>query len=644
MNDIVQPKEFNIENIFEGNKYVIPLYQRNYAWGIDEIEQLLDDIYDAPVDRDYFLGSLIVNYYTEKDIFEVIDGQQRLTTLYLLLSYLDKNYLNEDSLQFEAREKSNKTLKKIYSLDDKEDVLDLDTGLSDEIIEGYAIINNYFRKKSYDEKKTLDDKFKSIKIIRTQVPAGIDLNHYFEVMNTRGEQLELHEIAKARIIGAIARNKSNDSKDEEIAVKIWDACAQMDRYVQMCFSTTERDKIFGDDWDSFNANNFAELSGELSAYEGLTTNPKQYSDSDQKKQLKTLKEILNKDKPTGSQEDTGGKKEDEEDDNVRFESIITFPNFILQVNKVLKSKNDDDSSLDDKGFLEQLGDRWSREKALEFVYSMLKYRYIFDRYVIKREYIGEAKLEGTWSLKRLEKYIDKKRHEKPSYLGTFNPDNEEQDDNPDGRNNILKVLESCLRVTYTSPKTMHWIARVMNLANVPMHEESDKKSEASFQMTANDIIEDLEKYCCEKVNDSHPDKYKGFNIERIVFTYLDYILYRNDVENNVNEFKDFYFQFRNSIEHFFPRHPIGDEKDVSEEHRDDFGNLALITTSANSKFSNMLPIHKVEQYKDYLKQSPKLCKMEKLLEENNRKWDDKLVNEHGQEMINLLDSDIRKRK
>ena len=225
MNDIVQPKEFNIENIFEGNKYVIPLYQRNYAWGIDEIEQLLDDIYDAPVGRDYFLGSLIVNYLVEEDKFEVIDGQQRLTTLYLLLSYLDKNYLHDDSLQFEAREKSNKTLKKIYKLNDKECVLDLDTGLSDEIIEGYAIVNNYFRKKSDDEKKILDDKFKSIKIIRTQVPAGIDLNHYFEVMNTRGEQLELHEIAKAKIIGVIAsdENESDDSKDKEIAAKIWDA-------------------------------------------------------------------------------------------------------------------------------------------------------------------------------------------------------------------------------------------------------------------------------------------------------------------------------------------------------------------------------------------------------------------------------------
>ena len=188
-------------------------------------------------------------------------------------------------------------------------------------------------------------------------------------MNTRGEQLEPHEIAKARIIEAIAsdENKSGDSKDEEIAVKIWDACAQMDRYVQMCFSTTERDKIFGDNWDSFNANNFEELKLK---YKYANENPNQNSDREQKN-TKTLKEILNKDKLTGSQEDTGGKKEDE-DDNVRFESIITFPNFLLQVNKVLQNKNDDDSSLDDKDFLNQLGDRWSsKEKALEFVYSMI---------------------------------------------------------------------------------------------------------------------------------------------------------------------------------------------------------------------------------------------------------------------------------
>ena len=229
MKDVVQPKEFNINNIFEGNKYLIPLYQRNYAWGVEEIEQLLDDIYDAPEDRDYFLGSLIVNNLGGNR-FEVIDGQQRLTTLYLLLSYIDVNHLQEDSLRFEARDKSNRTLNKIYNLNDEEDGQVLNTELSDEIIEGYAVIKNYFNKKSDNEKKALCDKFNFIKIIRTQVPVGIDLNHYFEVMNTRGEQLELHEIAKARIIGAIASDEkeNNNSKDKEIAVKIWDACSRMD--------------------------------------------------------------------------------------------------------------------------------------------------------------------------------------------------------------------------------------------------------------------------------------------------------------------------------------------------------------------------------------------------------------------------------
>ena len=270
---------------------------------------------------------------------------------------------------------------------------------------------------------------------------------------------------------------------------------------------------------------------------------------------------------------------------------------------MLQNKNDEESSLDDKVFLKQLEDRWSsKEKAVEFIYSMLKYRYIFDRYIIKREYIGETKSEGTWSLKRLEKYIDKKRQEKPSYLGTFERDN---------KNNILKVLESCLRVTYTSHKTMHWIASVMNLAKC--------------KVDVDEIINELESYCCKKVEESHPNEHRGFSIERIVFTYLDYILYRD----NINEFKDFYFQFRTSIE---------------QDHRDDFGNLALITTSANSVLSNKPPEYKVKAHKKVLEQSPKFKKMADLLENGSKKWDDNLVNEHGQEMINLLDSDIRKRK
>ena len=71
---------------------------------------------------------------------------------------------------------------------------------SEELVEGYEIIKKYFQSKNAndDYKKRFRDKFSTVTIIRTQVPQNIDLNHYFEIMNTRGEQLELHEIVKAR--------------------------------------------------------------------------------------------------------------------------------------------------------------------------------------------------------------------------------------------------------------------------------------------------------------------------------------------------------------------------------------------------------------------------------------------------------------
>ncbi len=107
------------------------------------------------------------------------------------------------------------------------------------------------------------------------------------------------------------------------------------------------------------------------------------------------------------------------------------------------TETDRDSGLDDKRFLDLLKDRWaSKEKALEFIYALLKYRYLFDRYIIKREYIGEYKVEGKWSLQKLVMYEDKKGRYKSTLDST---DQEEGMDNQQ-----LRLLESCLRVTYTS--------------------------------------------------------------------------------------------------------------------------------------------------------------------------------------------------
>ena len=78
------------KTIFDTNAhYVIPRYQRAYAWEDKEIVQLIDDIDGIGLSENYYLGSLVVSKVKDKsETYEVVDGQQRLTTLYILLQYL----------------------------------------------------------------------------------------------------------------------------------------------------------------------------------------------------------------------------------------------------------------------------------------------------------------------------------------------------------------------------------------------------------------------------------------------------------------------------------------------------------------------------------------------------------------------------
>ena len=207
-------KILEVSRLFDNVKYEVPIYQRNYAWGENQIQQLIDDIYDS--NDTYFLGNLIVNQ-KNTDVYEVIDGQQRLTTLYLLEKYLKMDIFN-GSLCFEAREKSNHTLSNIGT--EKGSNL-LDELQSEEINRGYKIIEDYFNSKMIND-KDFKKKLDNVQLIRIQVPQDIDLNHYFEIMNTRGEQLELHEIAKAKLL-----SKLSTDEDKKAGALIWETCSNM---------------------------------------------------------------------------------------------------------------------------------------------------------------------------------------------------------------------------------------------------------------------------------------------------------------------------------------------------------------------------------------------------------------------------------
>lgn len=78
--------------------YEIPPYQRPYSWEKDNVQQLLDDLLEAyqAQDREYFIGSLITIEREKDRLYDVVDGQQRLTTLNVVLARLRDNIANDD--------------------------------------------------------------------------------------------------------------------------------------------------------------------------------------------------------------------------------------------------------------------------------------------------------------------------------------------------------------------------------------------------------------------------------------------------------------------------------------------------------------------------------------------------------------------
>src|SRR5690625_1667089 len=93
------PESKPISEIFpiEGKTiYKIPIYQRNYSWHNNNIEELYNDVLNE--EEGYYIGNLLVTHSTEKGQYDIVDGQQRLTTiaLFFLALYEELENIRED--------------------------------------------------------------------------------------------------------------------------------------------------------------------------------------------------------------------------------------------------------------------------------------------------------------------------------------------------------------------------------------------------------------------------------------------------------------------------------------------------------------------------------------------------------------------
>lgn len=182
-------------------KFGIPFYQRAYSWKKQDIEKLINDI--NAKDRHY-LGNIVVKKHYDK--FIIIDGQQRLTTIYIIFMALEEKLFELD-----------------YEIDsgDGEKLTNFDVNerrytnkqILDAVLftkDNKALLENYFK-----------EKLNSAIFTMTIIPENIKATEYFELVNIKSIQLENHQVLKARFLSNIKENYA------DVARK-WDMISNMD--------------------------------------------------------------------------------------------------------------------------------------------------------------------------------------------------------------------------------------------------------------------------------------------------------------------------------------------------------------------------------------------------------------------------------
>ena len=545
--------------------FVIPRYQREYAWEDDQIERLLLDLwcaYKAKTDR-YYLGSLVVTPCAAGKL-ETIDGQQRLTTISLLFGLMKNCSRSAPIVEFSARKDCNDFLKSYCH-----------NGKIPEKAEENPKLRSFLRAitcmrdfKYIDEggnevKVPLDDEgfrefiLKKVIIFKILMPSGTDAMAYFEVMNNRGEQLEDHELLKAKLLEHLHSQLNRDKDDtySDLSRKfnrIWMACSNMNGnlvdHLHDCFVFCEQ----------------ADLS-----WTNLPIDVDSRGDIDES--------------------------------NVPYErqSVIRdFSQFLMHVIRrydkrhpeILKqikiAKQIDKVPLDERKLNDYLDVNWD---PVEFMDILIQTRLIFDRYVVKSK-MKNGNVIG-WRLRE----IVRSKDGSPYPRNTFDEHRQDQ----------IVYLQSALQVSNADQRYKEWVDTILAM------EEVDRADGERFLKT-------LEAFAASRIRESmsrisaNTDFYdQGLQTPRLLFNLIDYLMWVDSKQVKDSFAKgipcDFVFTYQNSIEHHYPQDSkkVGaDEKwsipaEKMENYRpeDDIGNLYLTSSSENSSMSNSMPSEKVNLYR-----------------------------------------------
>lgn len=255
MSNRITGSEFSLADIFSKKfEYFIPSYQRPYAWTTDQTSELFDDLYDffkTESDEGYFLGSIVLIKKDDQPIAEVIDGQQRLTTITILLSTIASRIQGDDQKELMAyivepgkkyegiqakprltlRERDRNFFEKHVQGLQFDSLLDLgEHSLANESQKNIQQNSKYLLERlevKFENDAAKLDKFVQFILgrcflIAVSTPSQQSAFRVFSVMNSRGLDLQPTDIIKADFIGQIANLQQVEYNDrwEDLEVEL----------------------------------------------------------------------------------------------------------------------------------------------------------------------------------------------------------------------------------------------------------------------------------------------------------------------------------------------------------------------------------------------------------------------------------------
>lgn len=275
-------------------RYYIPVYQRNYSWNVQNIEDLFDDI--NLEDHGYYIGNLLVSDHikvqsTDNPQYDVVDGQQRLTTIALFLAAIHErcdsvsgNTKKIGSLQSDIERKlmidSNQPRLLLLKPDSTiyQTILNI---LLDPNYESPKKFGNriFFRRyryirqllfetfSDYESLRNFYDKLNDVILLQIRVVDISDAFNVFSSLNSKGLPLTLIDLLKAQFL----KSSAEGSLPPEDAEDKWSALTTVFTHGDSQVQSNEITRFFLNNYDTFESHTLSSITkgGALRKYQKL---------------------------------------------------------------------------------------------------------------------------------------------------------------------------------------------------------------------------------------------------------------------------------------------------------------------------------------------------------------------------------------